>query len=302
VAEPTRQTLSWAAGLVAPAARVTAAGPLGARPGPWWVDVTHAGGDAAVVLRARRGDAGDDRLIEIEAAALRAAVDAGVPAPTLVGFDPTGAVAGQPAIVSTRLAGSSDVPTRPTPARLHSLGRAVGRLSIAVANPAWSLPVRDRPLSDVAFDTGADGPAAELRTAAAERLATRPPAWGDLVLVHGDCWQGNAMWTGDDLVGFIDWDAAGVGPAGIDLSGMRLDAALYFGADAADGVTAGWIDATGADPLDIACWDLVATLATPADLGVWIETIRAAGRPDLDVATVSSRRDDFTRRALASTR
>jgi aminoglycoside phosphotransferase (APT) family kinase protein len=252
------------------------------------------------VVRVRRGDVGDDRLIEIESAALRAAVDAGVPAPTLIGADPTGDVAGRPAIASTRLSGTSDVPTTATPARLRALGRAVGRLSTAAADPAWSLPRRDRPLADVAFAIGTDGPAAELRSAATERLAARPPAAGDLVLVHGDCWQGNTMWRGDVLVGFIDWDAAGIGPAGIDLSGMRLDAALYFGADAADAVTAGWADAVGAVPIDLAGWDLVASLATPADLGEWIDIIRCVGRPDLDVATTSARRDEFTRRALAT--
>jgi aminoglycoside phosphotransferase len=164
------------------------------------------------------------------------------------------------------------------------------------------LPRRDRPLADVDFAAGPNGPTRELRAAAAARLAARPPAAGDLVLVHGDCWQGNAMWDNDDLVGFIDWDAAGIGPAGIDLSGMRLDAAFYFGVNAVDTVTVGWTDATGVEPIDVAGWDLVAALATPADLSVWIATIREVGRPDLDVATVAARRDEFTRRALATTR
>ncbi len=302
MAEPTEQTLAWAAGLVGGAARVKAAGPLGGHTGPWWVEVAHPGGAVSIVVRVRRGAAGDDRLIALEAAALRAAADAGVPAPTLLGADPTGALATQPVLVSTRLAGSSDVPATAKPARLHALGRAVGRLSTTATDPRWSLPRRDRPLADVAFAVAADGPTGELRVAAAERLAARPPSAGDLVLVHGDCWQGNTMWDGDELVGFIDWDAAGIGPAGIDLSGMRLDAAFYFGVEAVDAVTAGWIDATGVEPLDIAAWDLVAVLATPADLGRWITTIRGAGRADLDVSTVADRRDDFTRRALAEPR
>ena len=40
-------------------------------------------------------------------------------------------------------------------------------------------------------------------------------------LVHGDCWQGNSLWVGDELRGFIDWDAAGTGSPGIDLGTMR---------------------------------------------------------------------------------
>jgi aminoglycoside phosphotransferase (APT) family kinase protein len=30
---------------------------------------------------------------------------------------------------------------------------------------------------------------------------------GELVLVHGDLWQGNAIWSGDSFSGMIDWDA-----------------------------------------------------------------------------------------------
>ena len=298
MAEPTERTLWWAARLVAPVAQVTAAGPLGVRTGPWWVDVDVGGAAHSVVVRARRGGTADERLIRLEAAALHAASAAGVPAPLLFGADPSGVAAGLPALASTRLAGSSNVPRNATPARLRALGRAVGLLSSTIVDPSWPLPERTRPLADVAFPIEAAGQTGVLRAAAAEHLAARPPATRPAVLVHGDCWQGNSMWVKDDFVGFIDWDAAGVGPAGIDLSGMRLDAALYFGADAPDEVTAGWRDSTGVEPLDLAGWDLVAALATPPDLSVWISTIREAGRQDLDLATVTARRDDFTRHAL----
>jgi aminoglycoside phosphotransferase (APT) family kinase protein len=57
-----------------------------------------------------------------------------------------------------------------------------------------------------------------LLEAAAERVNQAPMPQGGTVLVHGDLWQGNTLWTGERCMGMVDWDAAGVGHPGIDLS------------------------------------------------------------------------------------
>src|ERR671934_145133 len=82
-------------------------------------------------------------------------------------------------------------------------------------------------------------PAQPLLEAAAERVA-RPPSPQADVFVHGDLWQGNALWTGSTLGGLVDWDGAGAGPPGVDLGSLRCDAAICFGIDAAGDVQRGW--------------------------------------------------------------
>ena len=53
------------------------------------------------------------------------------------------------------------------------------------------------------------------------------------------------------------------------------------------------------DPIEeLAYWDLAAALASPADLTPWMPIITAPGRGDLDIHTVTSRRDDFIIGAL----
>jgi aminoglycoside phosphotransferase (APT) family kinase protein len=48
------------------------------------------------------------------------------------------------------------------------------------------------------------------------------------VLVHGDLWQGNALWRGDILAGLVDWACAGQGRPDLtwDVLVRRRDAFL----------------------------------------------------------------------------
>jgi Ser/Thr protein kinase RdoA (MazF antagonist) len=119
-------------------------------------------------------------------------------------------------------------------------------------------------------------------------------------LVHGDCWQGNSLWAGDEFRGFIDGDAAGSGSPGIDLGTIRLDAAFFFGTAAMEDVVTGWAETSGRPVVDVAYWDLVAALTSPIDLVEWLPNLQRLGRPDLDAATMAARREESVRRAIAA--
>jgi aminoglycoside phosphotransferase (APT) family kinase protein len=310
MAVPADATLEWVADVVAPGARLVDAGPLAERTSPWWVCIESAAGPTTVVVRA--GVDGDESrcLIEIERAALQAAGDADVAAARFVAADPSGVMASQPALVSTLVAGSSDVPLTATTERLRALGRAVGTL--AACGPPEGLPRRTRPLEDVDFyamwreSAGAvrarwrARAAGEPWTAALQVLDEHHPTAAPDALVHGDCWQGNSLWVDGEFRGFVDWDAAGAGPPGIDLGTMRLDVAFFFGADAMDDVATGWAETSGRPVVDLAYWDLVAAITSPIDLGQWLPNLQRLGRPDLDAATMGARREESVRRALAA--
>ena len=310
MAVPTDATLAWGADVAVPGGRLVDAGPLAERTSPWWARIESAAGLTTVVVRARVSGDESSRLIEIERAALEAAAHAGVAAPRLVAADPSGALASQPALVSTLVVGSSDVPPTATTERLRALGRAVGTL--AACGPPRGLPRRTRPLEDIDFyamwresaaavqarwrssDAGEPWTSA-LRAVDEHQLTAVPDA-----LVHGDCWQGNSLWVGDEFGGFIDWDAAGTGSPGIDLATMRLDAAFFFGTDAMDDVATGWAQTSGQSVVDLAYWDLVAALTSPIDLGEWLPNLQRLGRLDLDAETMAQRREESVRCALAA--
>jgi aminoglycoside phosphotransferase (APT) family kinase protein len=116
--------------------------------------------------------------------------------------------------------------------------------------------------------------------------------------LHGDLWQGNTLWDGDRYSGAIDWDFAGFGPGGFDLGSLRADVAVLHGLDAADEVLVGWADVTGRPARNLAWWDVVAGVSTPEDMGGWLPNFHAQGRRDLDLETVTRRRDTYLTRAL----
>jgi len=162
------------------------------------------------------------------------------------------------------------------------------------------LPLCDRPLQGIDFRAlRAAGDSTLLLDEAERAVSTYVVSPHRQALVHGDCWQGNMMWRDGVFVGFVDWESAGRGPAGIDLGYLRMDVAVQFGPERVEAVLAGWLDADETSPADLAYWDVVAGLCTPADLRDWVPVLAAAGRVDLDASIVSARRDRFLADALA---
>jgi aminoglycoside phosphotransferase (APT) family kinase protein len=289
--------LSWAASQVGPGARPVAVTGLRAGAGPWRLRLDRGGKALEAVLRV--GDTSSRQRLATEAAALAFAEVHQLAAPRLLAVDLDGAVAGRPALLMTALAGTRTIPPVASVARLRALGAAAATLHTLATAPGPDLPLRTRPLADVDFAAlrRAAG-SSPLLEAAAECVNQVPMPQGGTVLVHGDLWQGNTLWTGERCVGMVDWDAAGVGQPGIDLGTLRLDAAILFGLPAADEVLEGWRQATGQAADALAYWDLVAALTTPTDMATWLPVAHDHGRVDLDAATLNHRRDAFLDSAL----
>jgi aminoglycoside phosphotransferase (APT) family kinase protein len=289
--------LRWAASQVGADARPVAIKGLRAGAGPWWLRLDRGGTLVEAVLRV--GDTHSRQLLATEAAALALAEDRRLAAPRLLAVDLDGAVAGRPALLMTALAGTSTIPAVASVGRLRALGAAAATLHRVATGPRPDLPLRTRPLADVDFVAMRRATGSSLLLeAAAERVNQVPMPQGMTVLVHGDLWQGNTLWSGERWVGVVDWDAAGVGHPGIDLGTLRLDAAILFGLPAADEVLEGWRRATGQAADAMAYWDLVAALTTPPDLAQWLPVAHDHGRVDLDAATLNRRRDAFLQAAL----
>jgi hypothetical protein len=101
------------------------------------------------------------------------------------------------------------------------------------------------------------------------------------------------------LAAVLDWDCAGVGPAGIDLGSLRCDAAWCHGLQATDDVLRGWEAEAERPASNVAYWDVVAALASPPDMGWFPESMAAQGRPDLTREVMLERRDAFLAAALS---
>jgi aminoglycoside phosphotransferase (APT) family kinase protein len=277
---------------------------------PWLLRLAGAGSPCEVVLKT--GDAAADldrRQLITTVAALELAADHALPAPRLIAADLDGSAAGTAAILMTVLPGSSKIPRVASAGRLRALGAAAGALASVALAPRPGLELRTRSLYDMDFAAWRrSAGTSQLLARAEERIASLPVPDGELVFVHGDLWQGNTVWIGDSCSGMIDWDAAGAGSPGIDLGTLRSDVALFFGSSplastglpAADEVLAGWQQAAGRPAEHVAYWDAAAALCTVGDMSYCLpgDMLGEAGRPDLNAALLTARRDAFLAAAL----
>jgi aminoglycoside phosphotransferase (APT) family kinase protein len=297
--EPPADALRWAAAHFGDAATVLAATGLREGGNPWLLRIEHDDRRFEAVLKTAARDSGPGLATEV--AALRLAADRGVAAPRILAVDASGEAAGTPAVLETVIAGRSRIPPTASTARLRGLGASAAALHTITADASPDLPMRTRPIpaSDFARDRREGRDHSTPLLAAADEQISRLPVPPDVsVLVHGDLWQGNTMWDGDRLTGLLDWDMAGVGHYGVDLSSLRLDAALMFGQDAAEPVLSGWEERAGRSAEALAYWDAVAALNQPGDMAAFAPAIHDQGRPDLSPAVLNQRRDTFLRSAL----
>src|SRR5215218_6406114 len=283
--------LRWAVQAAAPGAEVAEVRGLRDGGSPWLVRLERGGRARGVVLRVGGGDTAGLRT---EVAALALALKHGLPAPRLLAADLDG---DPPAVLVEQVAGTSAIPPERPPARLRALGRAAAALHAVALAPSEALPRRDRPIAVEDFAALRRQQPWPLLLEAEARVAALPSP-DAAVFVHGDLWQGNALWSGDTLAALVDWDCAGTGAPGVDLGSLRCDAAICFGVEAADDLRDGWEEAAGRPAADLAYWDVVAALSTPPDMGWFPEAIAGQGRPDLTRELLVGRRDEFLRAAL----
>ena len=258
-------------------------------------------------------------------------------APRLLAVDLDGTDSGQPAVLETVLSGSSRIPIETSDERLQAYGAAGAALHDIRCSPTAELPLLRRPVQvddhamarrwAARYQAAASSAEKEavlhelheatdwridairewlpkvrttpLLLAADERLRAVPVPDAEPVLLHGDLWFGNTVWTSDTGVGLVDWRSAGVGHYGVDLGAMRTTAVLVYGLYAADAVLDGWQRASGREATDVAYFDALVALQTPADMSGWfIEGFHRMGRPDLEPEAAHQRRDAFLQAAL----
>jgi aminoglycoside phosphotransferase (APT) family kinase protein len=293
VACPDEVVLDWASATLGTEVSVL----RGLRHGgsPWLLQA----GDREVVLRVAPAEHAAQTATQVAAMTCAARViGATLPVADLLGYD-LAERTGYGLVLTARVPGTSVIPPAPDSGRLRALGAAAARISSVELAPAPALPVRSRPIEgeDFAAMRREQGASDLLRAAEAAVAAARP---GDdrPGLVHGDLWYGNTLWVDGRLTAVLDWDCAGVGPAGIDLGSLRCDAAWCYGIEAAGHILRGWEAEAGRPASNLAYWDLVAALASPPDMGWFPMEMAAQGRPDLTAAVMLERRDAFLDAAL----
>ena len=332
--QPSEAALNWSAEAIGPGARILTVQGMHDGFGPWLLRVECDGTVHEVVLRAvrQRGSIGP-QPIATGAAALRLAEEAVLSAPRLIAADLGGAATGASATLETCLPGTSRLPTSVSPAQLRSLGAAVAKVHAVPLTPRppelpyrrWTMspsdPAGDRRWAALYEISADDDKEAVLRAwceatggsierarrvvraprstpllhLADERIRDHGVPAEPTVFVHGDVWWGNTRWDGDHCFALIDWKDAGAGSPGVDLGNLRLQMAITFGVDTIDHVLEGWQQEAGRPAVNLAYWDAIAALRTPAVFEGYPGF--EAGEP-VGPSTIAERRDTFLRGAI----
>jgi aminoglycoside phosphotransferase (APT) family kinase protein len=297
MAHPDAEVLAWASAVLD--AEVTVLRGLRQGGSPWLLRT----GDREVILRAARAGRAAETATEVAAMTCAARVPGAVlPVAELLGYD-LAERTGYALVLTACVPGTSMIPLDPDPERLRALGAVAALISSIELTPAPALPVRSRPIEAEDFaGLRREQGAPDLLRAAEVAVAAARPADGRLGLVHGDLWYGNTLWDDGRLTAVLDWDCAGVGPAGIDLGSLRCDAAWCHGVESAEHILRGWEAEAGRPACDVPYWDAVAALASPPDMGWFPTSMSCQGRPDLTREVMLERRDVFLDTALQGLR
>ena len=208
----------------------------------------------------------------------------GTGAPELLGVDADGSVAGDPAVLASRVPGRIDLEPGDLRRWLRELSSALEPIH---ALDGHGLPRYGR------YDGGhwSGPPPWSQQPAAWERAAEivdRGPVTRPHVLIHRDYHPLNTLWSRGRLTGVVDWASACIGDPGVDIGHCRVNLAMLFGRNVADAF------APDADPY----WDL----SSATDGVAWslpTSSFRDAGRTDLDDRVVAERLDDFVADAVS---
>jgi aminoglycoside phosphotransferase (APT) family kinase protein len=113
------------------------------------------------------------------------------------------------------------------------------------------------------------------------------------VLLHGDFWPGNTLWSDGRLVAVIDWEDAAIGDPLADVANARLELLWALGIEAMEEFTRRYeSNATAVDFSDLPYWDLWADLRLAGHMANW-------GLDDVTEQRMRAAHEAFVAQALA---
>jgi len=179
---------------------------------------------------------------EREARVLRFVEAVDVPTPRLLAVDPTGAEAGVPTILMSRIPGRVDWSPSDMDRWLHRLAAILPRIH---ATPVPQ-PGVIRPFSPE-VPTSYEPPPWTRRPTIWERaveIYLGPAPDCDAVFIQRDFHPGNVLWRRGTVTGVVDWQSGSIGPAWADVAHCRVNLFRY-GLEVADRFTDIWEQLSG---------------------------------------------------------
>jgi aminoglycoside phosphotransferase (APT) family kinase protein len=231
-----------------------------------------------------------------EAASLRQAARAGLPAPELVATDRDGSYCGVPATLVSKLRGEVVLQPANWHEWLQGLARAASQIHrVDAAGFRWKYR-RYNDRDALAVPSWSKQPKAWKK--AIEVVQGPAPPYREC-FIHRDYHPSNVLWLNGRISGVVDWVNGCRGPAGIDVAWCRHNLANLHGVPVADDFLAAYIVAAGSEFEYDAYWDLMSVVELLPGPPAMYEGWRASGVPNISNALMRERVDLYVASVVA---
>jgi aminoglycoside phosphotransferase (APT) family kinase protein len=231
-----------------------------------------------------------------EAASLKHAAKAGLPAPELVALDADGTECGVPATLVSKLPGKVILEPSDWKQWLQGLAGSATRIHRV---DAGGFPWKYRRYNDgVALTVPPWSRRPEAWKKAIEIVEGKAPAYREC-FVHRDYHPNNVLWDSGRVTGIVDWVNGCRGPAGIDVAWCRHNLANLHGVSVADDFLTAYIAEAGSEFEYDPYWDLMSVVELLPGPPSMYEGWRAGGVPSISNALMRERVDDYVKSVVA---
>jgi aminoglycoside phosphotransferase (APT) family kinase protein len=245
---PPEQALAWAGRYLG--ARATSAramrGGMSSAVHLLTAELPRGGGVQAVLRRYVRPEVNEEEpdMARREAEVLRFVEQLDVPTPRLLAVDPTGDEAGVPALLMSRLPGHVDWWPKDAGPWLRGLAEVLPRIHTSPLTPRPGVIRPFAPYQQRSYEPPSWARHPRVWEEAVE-IFHGPAPDEPVVLIQRDFHPGNVLWRYGKVSGVVDWQAASIGPAALDVAHCRANL-LGYSRDVAERFTALWERASGA--------------------------------------------------------
>lgn len=257
------------------------------------IDVEYANGERRQFVVRRHGEidrAANPRIARDEFHLLEIVLQHGLAVPAPVYLDESCVLFPTPLLVIELIDGTPDAAPSERNTYAGQAARELARIHTIRDSPQLSfLPRQARTIGQ--RTTPLDRSLGEGRIRSALESAQPVQQVNGNVLLHGDYWPGNLLWSEGQLVGVVDWEDARVGDPLSDLSNARMEIAIARGRRTMEAFTAHYLSLTDIDVSALAWWDLRAALRPCGKMADW-------GLSKREQARFRRRHGRFVKRAI----
>lgn len=229
------------------------------------LDLARPGGIQSTVLRIH-GATHSGHPAELEFALLQWLQQSGLKVAAPLACDVSGEVIEQHYLLLAFVEGSTAVAPAESDQAIEKMAAALRKIHKLSVNELPELPKRLEPIPGALEYLPEGNGFHHLRNLLAN---FHSKFMGPVVLLHGDFWPENVMWSQGNISAVLDWEDAALGDALSDVACTMLELRYLYGAAGANRFLAAYSQGKAIDDERLALWQIHVAAAAQKYMGQW---------------------------------